>query len=106
MTHDSQLLRSRADVSTPRGERWIKQLTSHLGSKAELLLEAEVLHDASSTTLRLAGGTCSMTSDAATLHFVATGPDEATLKRLQELVGNHLERFAAKDQLHVVWKRE
>jgi uncharacterized protein len=99
MTTHETTLRSHADVPTPRGERWRKQLASHLGRKCE------VVHDGDATVLMLAGGACSMTYDATTLRLAATAPDEEALTTVQQVIGVHLERFAAAEELRVVWQR-
>ncbi|MBD9722441.1 DUF2218 domain-containing protein [Streptomyces caniscabiei] len=99
MTTHKTTLRSHADVSTPRGERWRKQLASHLGRRCE------VVHDDDTITLLLAGGACAMTYDDTALHLAATGPDEGALSQVRHVIAVHLERFAADEGLHVVWDR-
>ncbi|MFI6578866.1 DUF2218 domain-containing protein [Nocardiopsis sp. NPDC050513] len=99
MTTHQKSVRSHADVPTGRGERWLKQLASHLGRKCE------VQRDGDTTLLLLAGGSCAMTCDATALRLAATGPDEDTLSQVQLVVGGHLERFAAAEGLRVVWRR-
>src|SRR4051794_25319988 len=86
-----------ADVATERGERWRKQLVSHFGHKVD------VTEDGDATVLHLAGGNCRLSCDDEALHLAASAPDEATLSRVCEVVGGHLERFAAKEGLRVVW---
>ncbi|MDP4504165.1 DUF2218 domain-containing protein [Nonomuraea turcica] len=97
-THE-KTLQSHADVLTARGERWRKQLASHLGRKCE------VVQDGDTTTLVIAGGACAMTCDATTLRLAATAPDEDTLAQVQHVIGVHLERFAADEGLRVAWQR-
>ncbi|MGK5682624.1 DUF2218 domain-containing protein [Actinoplanes sp. URMC 104] len=97
-THDSTL-RSRADVPTPRGERWRKQLASHFGRKAT------VLEEDAGTTLLLSAGSCLLTYDDAALHLEATAADAESLARVEQVVGGHLERFAASTEaLRVTWQ--
>jgi uncharacterized protein len=100
MTTHEKTLRSHADVPTPRGERWRKQLASHLGRRAE------VVHDGDATVLVLGGSSCAMTYDATTLRFTATAPDEEALAQVEHVVGGHFERFAAAEGLRVVWLRD
>lgn len=95
-----QDLRSTATVATHRAERWIKQLSSHLGRKAEVSEEPD-----GGRLLLLAGGSCLLSGDAAGLRFTARAPDEAALERVQSVVGGHLERFAAQEGLRVEWRR-
>ncbi|MFD5947380.1 DUF2218 domain-containing protein [Streptomyces collinus] len=99
MTTHKTTLRSHADVPTLRGERWRKQLTSHLGRRCE------VVHDGDTITLLLAGGSCAMTYEDTTLRLAATGPDEEALSHVRHVIAVHLERFAAAEELRVVWDR-
>ena len=92
-------LHSTATVQTDRSERWIKQLASHLGRKAEVeQRDADVL-------LHLAGGTCAMSSDGAGVHLRASAPDAEALDRVQQVVGGHFERFAQAEGVVVTWSR-
>jgi uncharacterized protein len=94
-------LRSRAEVGTDRSDRWIKQLASHLGRKAEVREEPD-----GARVLLLAGGSCRLRGDERALHLAATAPDEQALARVEQVVGGHLERFAAAEGLAVRWERE
>jgi len=93
------VLSAEAEVVTERGDRWLKQLATHSGRKVEVIKEDD------RTLLFIAGGTCTVTSDQMALRLTATGSDEASLTRVQEVVGGHLERIAANEGLHVVWQR-
>jgi len=92
-------LHSHAEVLTPRADRWVRQLASHLGRRAE------VVEEAGWTVLRLAGGSCSMTGTGEAMVLEVSAPDDATLAAVQDVVGGHLERFAAREGLRVVWER-
>ena len=92
--------RSTATVETDRCDRWIKQLRSHLGRKAEVSQD-----DDGATVLLLAGGRCRMHGDDSTLRFDASAPDEYALARIETVIGGHLERFAADEGLVVRWQR-
>ena len=99
MTVPGTPLTSSCDVAIERGERWVKQLASHLGRKAEVEQRAD------DVLLRLAGGSCALSSDDAAVHFRAEAPDEDTLARVEEVVGGHFERFAAAHGVTVTWTR-
>ena len=101
MTASPQDLRSTAVVATGRSARWVKQLSEHLGRKAEVREAAD-----GGRLLLLAGGSCLLSGDATTLRFAAQAPDEQVLSRIEHVVGGHFERFAAKEELTVHWRRE
>ena len=94
-------LRSTATVQTDRSERWIKQLCSHLGRRAEVREEAD-----GAQVLVIAGGSCRMSGDDAAVRLAATASDEEALARVEDVVGGHLERFAEAEGLVVQWERE
>jgi hypothetical protein len=100
MEDDMTELRSDAAVPTDRPQRWIKQLASHLGRKAEVREDPD-----GAVVLVLAGGTCRMSGDDALLRLAAGAPDEEALARVEHVVGSHLERFASTEGLTVDWQR-
>jgi hypothetical protein len=100
MEDDMTELRSDAAVPTGRPERWIKQLASHLGRKAEVRAEAD-----GAVVLVLGGGTCRMSGDGERLLLAAAAPDDEALTRVAHVVGGHLERCASVEGLTVSWVR-
>jgi uncharacterized protein len=90
-------LRATAIVSTDRAERYAKQLGEHLGRKVPLTVTPE------GRLVRIAGGTCLLSPTADALVLQATAPDAESLARVQDVVGRHLERFGARDELQVTW---
>ncbi len=96
MEDDVNELRSNAAVPTRRPERWIKQLASHLGRKAEVQEGAD-----GAVVLVLGSGTCRMSGDAALLHLAAGAPDDATLTGVERVLASHLKRFGQAEGLTV-----
>ncbi|WP_299038630.1 DUF2218 domain-containing protein [uncultured Pseudokineococcus sp.] len=91
-------LTARADVEVDRPERWAKQLVSHLSRKAPLESTAE------GEELAIGSGRGVVRAEAARLVLLAHAPDAASLERVQEVLGGHLERFAAKEGVTVRWE--
>jgi len=91
------LLTSIANVATETPERYAKQLANHLGRKAEVRSE-----DAGERIV-LGGGSCLLESRAGTLVLHATADDTDGLRRVEQVVGSHLERFGARNELTVTW---
>ena len=93
-------LQARAEVATARPERWLKQLVSHLGRR----LEGRV--DEDTGVGRLVGPRVSVTLQPAgsVLVLVASAEDCEGLARITDVVGSHLQRFAAStEELTVEW---
>lgn len=94
--------RSDARVATDRPHRYAKQLASHLGRR----IDAHWDEEAGRGTLAFgAGGTGTLTAEPGALLLTVDGP-AAEIERLEDVVGRHLVRFGAKDELVVEWRRE
>lgn len=90
---------SRAIVSTDRSARYAKQLVSHLNRRA-----TGEWHDAEGRGwIEFGNGRAELTAEPAALEISIEGVDVA---RLEDVVGRHLVRFGAKDELSVDWTRE
>lgn len=91
---------STATVATDRPGRYGKQLVSHLTRRAT----GEWDDDAGTGAIEFAGGRVTLTSTHGALELALTsGPDEVA--RLEDVVGRHLVRFGARDELVVRWTR-
>ncbi|WP_091412175.1 DUF2218 domain-containing protein [Friedmanniella luteola] len=88
---------ARAAVATSVGERYAKQLASHLGHKAEVREEAE------GRRVVLGDGSCLLVPGGAGLELRAEASSPESLAGVQHVVGSHLERFGRRDALVVVW---
>jgi hypothetical protein len=89
---------SRAEVTTEAAARYAKQLASHLGRKAEVVAEAE------GDRILIGEGSCLLLVGESALTLHAQGPSEESLSRVQDVVGRHLERFGARNELVVIWR--
>lgn len=92
------MLASIAVITTPRPERYIKQLVSHLGHRATTSLEAD-----GTGTVVLQRGQCTMSPQDGQLRLSATAADEESLAAVQDVIGRHLIRFATAEELRVTW---
>lgn len=93
---------STAVVATARGARYGKQLASHLGRKAEASWDEAT--GSGRVTFDRGAARVEMTTDADALHFeLHTPADRADL--FEDVVGRHLVRFGARDELAVAWVR-
>lgn len=93
------VLRSRADVPTVTPERYAKQLVSHLGRKVPFVT------DGLTSTVQLGTATGRVVVGDAVLTLLASGGDPADVERVEQVLGSHLVRFGARDELVVSWER-
>ena len=90
-------LSATAFVVTPRPERYIKQLVSHFGNK----VRTELTEDGG--RLQFDFGVCDLKAVPTGIELIGTAEDEAQLETLKDVVGRHLVRFGANDELTVSW---
>lgn len=89
---------SEARVETARGGRYMKQLLKHFSHKTQ----AEWTDERGSVTLG-DFGSCTLTVAPDALLLRAESTNEEGLRRVERVVGSHLERFATHDALTVDW---
>ncbi len=100
---------STSTVATDRPGRYGKQLAAHLGRRAESSWDSEA--DTGLINFPFGRATLVVSQDGLQL-YVEVAPDaepdlqgDAGLARLEDVVGRHLVRFGARDELTVVWTR-
>lgn len=88
-------------MATDRPERYAKQLAGHWARKGT----TEEADDA--TIIRFdSGQRVVMRPMPGMLEIEASVPDDEDPLRFAEVVKNHLERFAQRDELNVVWQAD
>ena len=92
-------LRSRADVTTATPERYAKQLVSHLGRKATFVTAGPT------STVQLGSATGQVIVGDGVITLLASGNDTADVELVEHVLGSHLARFGARDELAVSWER-
>lgn len=92
-------LHSRADVATPNPARYAKQLVSHLGR------EEPFTTDGTTSTARWDTATASIVVGDGVLTLLAQAPNEAGVAFVEKVLGEHLIRFATREDLTVTWRR-
>jgi len=95
----SGVLSSRADVATETPDRYAKQLVSHLGRRVEFTTEGP------ESSARIGDGTGRVVVGDGVLTLLASGEHEEGLARVEHVLGSHLERFGARNELVVRWTR-
>jgi hypothetical protein len=93
-------LQSRADVRTDTPGRYAKQLVTHLGRKVTFTVTG------ATSTATIGDAIARITIGDGVLSLLATGGDEPSVARVEQVLGGHLERFGQRQQLTVTWTRE
>ncbi|MER5867760.1 DUF2218 domain-containing protein [Kitasatospora sp. NPDC002040] len=93
--------RSQARVATDRPARYGKQLAAHMSRK----IKADWSEESGRGELVFGAGTATLTAEEGALLLVVEGEQE-NLPQLEDVVGRHLVRFGARDELVVEWRRE
>ncbi|MFJ9460084.1 DUF2218 domain-containing protein [Kitasatospora sp. NPDC101447] len=92
---------STARVTTDRPGRYAKQLAAHMGRK----IEAAYSEETGRGTLVFGAGTATLEAQPDALLLTVEGERE-NLPDLEDVVGRHLVRFGARDELVVEWHRD
>ena len=95
------VMQSEARVATAVPRRYLGQLCKHFQHRLP------VACDETQGRIDFPTGVCTLDAGAMpdTLLMRATAPDEASLLKLEDVVGRHLERFAFREPLAVHWVR-
>ena len=93
---------STAVVPTDAAARYAKQLLAHLGRKAGV---EPVAGDPDAGVLHLSAGTGVVRPRADHLLLEASAADADSLAAVEDVLGRHLERFGARRELTVTWRR-
>ncbi|MEV7602066.1 DUF2218 domain-containing protein [Kitasatospora sp. NPDC089797] len=92
---------STARVATDRPARYAKQLAAHMSRKVETSFSPETGRG----TLVFRAGTATLEARSDALLLTVEGERE-DLPALEDVVGRHLVRFGARDELVVAWHRD
>lgn len=90
-------MEAEARVRTEKGSRYLQALCGHFSRKTRANYTAE------QGTVDFGVGSCELRAEQDALLLHADAPDEISLEQVKDVVGGHLERFAAKDELTVTW---
>jgi hypothetical protein len=94
------MIESVGRAPTEQPQRYLKQLVSHLSHK----LSTRLLEDGSGEIV-LHDGSCRLVAQDGVLLLTARADDEGGLDHVCSVIGRHLERFGARDELRVSWDR-
>jgi uncharacterized protein len=87
-------------VTTARPSPYLLQLAKRFRH------ELDVRYDAHEAVIPFEGGRAVLRVEPGALRLAAVAPTEAGLRRIEEVIGSHLERFGRRDEIRVTWRRE
>lgn len=92
---------STASVATERPTRFAKQLASHLGRKVTTAWDEETEQG----SIDFGSGRATLAAGDGVLLIGLVADDAEARDRFEDVVGRHLVRFGAKDELVCTWVR-
>ena len=100
MSSTQDQITSTAHVPTAESARYMKQLCRHFAHRVPAVF------DENEGEVTFEFGVCRLQAGPAELLLRANAPDPASLDRLEQVIGSHLERFAHRDGITVEWSRD
>ncbi len=90
-------LSSQTTLSTPKADGYVTQLCKHFGHKIE------VENSDGAAVFHFSSGTARAQAEGDLLTLSAQAETVAKLREVEEILGAHLERFAFREDLRVIW---
>ena len=87
-----------ARVRTPHASKYLVQLSKHWSHRFP-----ELVYDTGRADIPLPGGPLVLEAAADELQMTVRSPARESLARMQEVVTEHLQRFALREPLEVSW---
>jgi hypothetical protein len=97
LPHMTSTLTSRASVATEKPVPYMRQLCKHFGHK----IDASFGDD--SGYIQFEFGRCELHAADGELQLTVSAADDEDRRRMQQVIGSHLERFGKRDELSVNW---
>ncbi|WP_417270660.1 DUF2218 domain-containing protein [Celeribacter sp.] len=89
---------SKAAFTTERASGFLQQLCKHFGHKIDVQFDAEA------GMIKFPFGQCNLTADQDVLTLTVSAETQADLTKACRVIGNHLERFAFRENPKLEWK--
>lgn len=97
LSQENGRTRSVANIATSNASRYLQQLCKHFAHKLP------VTFDPSTGLIAFSIGDCQLKAREGFLAISLTVPDASGIATLQEVVANHLTRFAFRENLRIDW---
>lgn len=86
---------STSEVKTPKASRYLQQLCKHFAHKVPVDFNAE------RGSITFPFGNCDLSAGEEALVLTVSGEDTA---KLEQVIGDHLERFAFREDIKIKWQ--
>jgi hypothetical protein len=91
-------IRSKADVATDKPVAYMRQLCKHFGHKVDAAFGEDRGY------IQFEFGRCELHASERTLALEVSAAEEESHRRMESVIGSHLERFGRRDGLSVAWR--
>ena len=88
---------STSTIRSERASSYLQQLCKHFGHRLD------VEFDAQHGRIAFDFGRCELAAEDDALTISASAGDGESLRRVEDVVGSHLERFAFREALEIAW---
>ena len=88
-----------AIIPTPHASKYLQQLCKHFGHKVPVEFTPE------QGQITLPFGACDLSADETQL-ILTVGGEADSLDRIQDVIGDHLKRFAFRENIKLNWQAE
>ena len=95
------MLTTHADVATQNAAKYLTQLSKHWSHRFP-----DLTYSADRADIPLPGGPCVLEARDGSLAITVRSSSESDLARMEQVVAEHLQRFAHREPLDIVWSRE
>ncbi|MDA5557743.1 DUF2218 domain-containing protein [Shimia sp. MMG029] len=95
---------SQTTIFSPRARGYVTQLTQHFGHK--IRVEHVESEGECTAVFHFSAGTAHVRADEKSLTLSARAATVGQLRQIEDIIGAHLERFAFREDLRVVWPEE
>ena len=89
--------KSICSIDTPNAQKYLQQLCKHFAHKIQ------VSFDKQAGKITFPMGECRLAADETMLTMTVVTPDNSEVERLQDIIAQHLARFAFREYLNFTW---
>ena len=93
------MISSTSKITTAKANNYLQQMCKYFGN------EREIVKSENFYTINFEFGSGELSAEENLLALIARANDAEQLKRAETVLGSHLERFAFRENVSVIWSR-